>query len=584
MLDLLVQYAEDHGLTAGPGFGAKTIRWAIVLDPATGALNVLELGDTEATRNRGETFQRCPDLSQPELVGGSETRCHFLVETAGVVVLYDDEADTPKTQAKHACFVQLLRDASKAVPELAAFADTLSDPEALDVLAADLAERKAKPTDKITLALLGRHPPCVVEWADWHDWWRDYRAGLAPKAGTGRKATEPRQMRSVVTGELVEPCATHPKIRGLAGLDGLAMGDALVCFDKNAFQSYGLPQSANAAMSEQTAAAYRSALNALIRDHGQVLAGAMVVHWFKVHVPPDDDPLAFLVAPPETQELTAQQRAKELLKAVRTGLRPNLAGNHYYALTLSGAAGRVMVRDWMEGQFEQLVENIAAWFDDLAIAHRRGGGLAPDPKFLAVLGATVRDLKELPPPFVSRMWRVAVCNEPIPRQALAEALRRVKVNVIEDNPVSHAGLGLLKAYHVRKGDSAMEPFLNEEHPAPAYQCGRLMAVLARVQHAALGDVGAGVVQRYYAAASTTPALRLGQLTKLSQFHLNKLDPGLAHWFESKIAAIWAKIKDRVPKTLSLEEQSLFALGYYHQMAADRTRPSADTPDKETDNE
>ena len=129
----------------------------------------------------------------------------------------------------------------------------------------------------------------------------------------------------------------------------------------------------------------------------------------------------------------------------------------------------------------------------------------------------------------------------------------------------------------------MEPILNEDHPAPAYQCGRLMAVLASVQHAALGDVGAGLVQRYYAAASTTPALRLGQLTKLSQFHLNKLDPGLAHWFESKIAAIWAKIRDRLPKTLSLEEQSLFALGYYQQMAADRTKP-ATTPDKETDDE
>ena len=130
----------------------------------------------------------------------------------------------------------------------------------------------------------------------------------------------------------------------------------------------------------------------------------------------------------------------------------------------------------------------------------------------------------------------------------------------------------------------MKPFVNEEHPEPAYQCGRLMAVLAGVQRAALGDVGAGIVQRFYAAASSTPALVLGRLTRQSQFHLNKLEPGLTHWFESKIADIWARIGDRVPPTLTLEEQSLFALGYYQQMAADRTKKPTTENDKEQSND
>jgi CRISPR-associated protein Csd1 len=79
-------------------------------------------------------------------------------------------------------------------------------------------------------------------------------------------------------------------------------------------------------------------------------------------------------------------------------------------------------------------------------------------------------------------------------------------------------------------------------------------------------VGAGIVQRYYAAASSTPALVLGRLVRTSQFHLNKLDPGLAHWFEDRIAGIWGRIKDNPPRTLNLEEQSLFAMGYYQQLA------------------
>ena len=114
------------------------------------------------------------------------------------------------------------------------------------------------------------------------------------------------------------------------------------------------------------------------------------------------------------------------------------------------------------------------------------------------------------------------------------------------------------------------PYLNQDHPHPAYHCGRLMAVLAAVQLSALGNVGAGVVQRYYAAASSTPALVLGRITRTSQFHLNSLNksqPERADAYERTISGIWGRIKDAVPPTLSLEEQSLFAMGYYQQMCA-----------------
>lgn len=132
----------------------------------------------------------------------------------------------------------------------------------------------------------------------------------------------------------------------------------------------------------------------------------------------------------------------------------------------------------------------------------------------------------------------------------------------------------------------LKSYLNEEHPHAAYHCGRLMAVLAALQRAALGDVGAGVVQRYFSAASSTPALVLGRLTRNSQAHLNKLTGGLSYWYEEKIAAIWGRIKDTIPKTLTLEEQSLFALGYYQQMADMRKKTSgtATKQNKEGENE
>ena len=122
--------------------------------------------------------------------------------------------------------------------------------------------------------------------------------------------------------------------------------------------------------------------------------------------------------------------------------------------------------------------------------------------------------------------------------------------------------------------------LNEDYPHPAYHCGRLMAVLAELQTAALGDVGAGVVQRYYAAASTTPALVLGRLMRNSRFHFEKAQrekKGWAIMLEKQLGQIWQKISpDNLPKTLGLDEQSLFAMGYYHQKTYRESGSAKDT--------
>ena len=86
----------------------------------------------------------------------------------------------------------------------------------------------------------------------------------------------------------------------------------------------------------------------------------------------------------------------------------------------------------------------------------------------------------------------------------------------------------------------MNECLNPESRDPAYLCGRLFAVFDRLQYFALGGVNAGVVERYYASASVTPALVMGRLFRNAQFHL-------------------AKAEGR------------FALGFYHQKADYRRR-------------
>lgn len=576
MLDRLVKYARDHGLTTEPGFAPKTVRWAIVCDRSGRFLEITDLA--EEGEKAGRTFPKCPDLSQPEIKRGGPGCRHFLVDSADVVALLADDPRDPKIVAKHAYFLDLLRQAAKVMPDLASAAKVIDDPASLDQIREQLRARKAKPTERVTFAVTGADPLFPVLSDAWHDWWRQFRRGLAREEKAG---TKKGLVRSLITGELVEPVPVQPKIAGLTDVGGIAMGDSLASFKQESFCSYGLVQSANAPVSEQEAAEYRAALNHLIKEHSRRLVHSRIVHWYKDRIPPKDDPLSWFEEDSAVQEASAQRRARELLDAIHTGRRPDLAGNRYHALTLSGAAGRVMVRDWMEGSFEELVTNLDAWFADLSIVRRDGAGLAFPPKRLAVFGALVRELKDLPPALETGLVRAAIRHDSIPHRAHELALARFKIDVIQDQPFNHARVGLLRAFHVRQGDRHMEPFLNEDHPDPAYHCGRLMAMLAAVQFRALGDVGAGLIQRYYASASTTPALVLGRLTRTSQFHLDKLDRGLARWHEGRIADTWGRIKDSVPATLTLEQQSLFALGYYQQIAHDRVRTKAAVADAET---
>lgn len=501
------------------------------------------------------------------MIGGTEPRAHFLVESLPTVALYlDDKAEDKDSEkkfcAKHEWFVGLLRQASQDAPYLEGAVKLLADTDALARVRSDLRKAKAKPTETAVVIVDGANP---LERDDWRGWWRGFRASLrTPTVGRINR------MRCIVTGESVEPVATQPKVRGLAGVGGLSVGDVLAGFDKAAFQSYGLEQAANAAMSEATATAYAETLSRLIAERNAKLGNALAVWWFigQDQVRPEDEVMAWFNEPPEQTAGAAERRAHTLLAAIRTGQRDDLAGSRFVALMLSGAAGRVMVREVMQGSFEELVAHTGAWFHDLAIIARDGKGLAHDPKFLAVAGSLVRDLKDLPSPWLQQLWRAAVTGGLIPAAMLAQAVVRVRIDVIQDAPANHARMALIKAYLIRNlGDQHMQPYMNPDHPHPAYHCGRALALFARLQRAALGDVGAGVVQRYYTATAQTPGLILGRLAGNAKNHLAKLEGGLAWWYENQLAGIMSRIGDSVPRTLTLEEQSLFALGYYQQLAA-----------------
>ena len=250
--------------------------------------------------------------------------------------------------------------------------------------------------------------------------------------------------------------------------------------------------------------------------------------------------------------------------------RPDLADNEYRGLELSSNGGRVVVRGWFEGRFTELLDHVVSWFDDLAIVHQQTGAPAPAPKFYAVLNTAFRDPDDIVPPLETSLFRAALLGSPIPEPFHTKVLLRIRAQVSSGDSITYVQAGLLKAFHRRRKQYMPNPELDLNGPTP-YQCGRLLAILANLQRAALGDVGAGVVERFYPAASSTPALVLGRLILNAQNHLQALrgdKPGLSKWFDQRLADILRRVPvNSLPKILSLEDQSLFALGYYHQKAA-----------------
>ena len=110
--------------------------------------------------------------------------------------------------------------------------------------------------------------------------------------------------------------------------------------------------------------------------------------------------------------------------------------------------------------------------------------------------------------------------------------------------------------------------LDKQSTQPAYLLGRLFAVLEVAQRGALGgQINATIRDRYYGAASATPATIFPVLLRNTQNHLSKLrkeKPGWAVNLEKDIQEIINGLPEAFPRSLGIEDQGRFTIGYYHQ--------------------
>lgn len=112
--------------------------------------------------------------------------------------------------------------------------------------------------------------------------------------------------------------------------------------------------------------------------------------------------------------------------------------------------------------------------------------------------------------------------------------------------------------------------LNEKCTYIPYVLGRLFATLEKIQKDALGDsLSATIKDKYFASSAATPGIVFPSLLKLSGNHLKVIQrapekKGFAIADEKKLQSLLSQITTSFPKRLSLEDQGIYILGYYHQ--------------------
>ena len=597
MLTELYEYALRKNLAARPGFKPKRVKAYIELSKNGEFLGV-------SVREKSAPSVYAPDIG----AATNGTRyCNPLIEKAKIPlgILEDPDKDR-NIPTKREFFLSMLDDGAPYEPRFTALAKTLRDPDAVQAIRAALASEKCKPADPIGFVVDGVP---LEQSTTYYPWWADFRT----RFGSAEKEILPR---CLVTGDLAPAMETVPKVSGLIGVGGHTAGDAFLCYDKTAFQSFGLKKSENAPVSEEAMTAVNAALQELIAK-AAVLGGAKLVHWYSSDIPEEYDPIAFLQDPDddggeaapqdgEDAEASAMRASHKLHSALNEGLRPEALSARYYIMPLSGANGRMMVRGWMEGSYESLYRNVTQWFDDLQLVNWNGKGLTKPPKLKGVCTRLLKPggdpkkvwsrLDEELPNLSNRLLNAIITNAPLPDDIPVRTLRWIRSSILSSDDENAAvpferetlAFQLLKAWLCRKqrmrGDAPIMPVENNETARDiSYYCGRLMAVYAAIQRKAMPEVGTSVAERYYTSASTSPAFVIGKLSQLAQHHLDKLDPKLAVYYENKLSEIYRRIGGRtIPALMTMEQQTEFALGYYQQRAAMYAKSNFESNDTETE--
>lgn len=341
---------------------------------------------------------------------------------------------------------------------------------------------------------------------------------------------------------------------------------------KSGYDSYGKEQGANAPISEESEFAYSTALKHLLRSdsHNKYLIGNRTfLFWasndheagkrteetifdlFGFSDAEEDDPNAKI------------EQVRKVFKAIYSGELNTSLDDKFYILGLAPNSARIAVVYWAEIPLKEFAERINRHFDDMEIT----GANKPYMSLRSILGAVTLGGKasDVTPNLPDALVKSIFQGLPYPQTLFASCIRRIRA----ENKIFVTRAAIIKAYLNRinnTNEQKIKVMLDKENDNQGYLCGRLFAVLDKIQEDANNQHT--IRERYMNSASATPSAVFATILNLSSHHSEKLNEGRNVFFEKLKQEIIDKLDpDGFPAHLDLQDQGRFFVGYYHQRQA-----------------
>lgn len=374
-----------------------------------------------------------------------------------------------------------------------------------------------------------------------------------------------------VSGEQVPIARIHNKIKGVYG--GLATGSVLIGFNNASENSYGKEQSYNSNISEAVMKKYTEALNYLLgnQKHRALLDDITIVFWaMDSNENCENFVMNMLFTQSEKMDAEdTEEMIKSLMKDSQNGkitearlesldmIEPNVI---FYMVGLKPNSSRLAVKFIYKQRFAQVLLNIARFQADMQISEK-------------LSSVSIRRIKEelispksktetVNPALIAGLLESILYGGNYPLALLETAVRRVKTD--RENKINKIRAGIIKACinrNYKKEELGVS--LDKQNNSQAYLCGRLFAVLEKLQQEASNNsLNRTIKDSYFASASSKPVTVFPKLIKLAQNHLNKVK--FPVFYNKLIGEIIDSLVGEFPDNLDLADQGRFIVGYYQQ--------------------
>lgn len=352
----------------------------------------------------------------------------------------------------------------------------------------------------------------------------------------------------------------------------------LVAFQVNSgYDSYGKKKCGNAPISKDAEFAYTTALNAMLQkgSHNKFgIGNRTFVFWASSNAEAAEqaeESLFDLLGFTEEQDDPNAKinQVRKVFTSIYSGTLKTSLDDRFYILGLAPNSARIAVVYWSECSLKEFAGTILRHFNDMEIIDTRKDG-KPYMGIKDMLAAVTLNGKqsEATPNLPEAVVKSIFQGTPYPFTLFSACIRRIRAESSnkDKNAIRIARMAIIKAYLNRINDNnkKIDTMLDKSNTNQGYLCGRLFAVLDKIQEDANGI--SSIRERYMNAASATPASVFATILNLSSHHMEKLANESRRIFYEKIKQ---EIIDKIPATgfpahLDLQDQGRFFIGYYHQ--------------------